>query len=133
MQCPHCRDEVLIAIEYESVEVDYCVGCKGVWLDAGEIELLLGDADATAAYLSIGSPCGVPAGEKPRKCPECGKVMTKEGTESTPPVIFDHCPKGHGMWLDHSELETMLKHMNENGTPTEVGRYLNDIFDSKET
>ena len=131
MQCPHCPEEVLIAIEYESVEVDYCVSCKGIWLDSGELELLLEDTEAAEAYLSIGSPVVVPAGEKPRKCPECDKVMTKEGTNSEPPVIFDHCPKGHGMWLDHEELETMLKHLDENGTPSEVGRYLHEIFDSE--
>ena len=25
------------------MEIDYCTGCKGVWLDAGELEMLLDD------------------------------------------------------------------------------------------
>jgi hypothetical protein len=130
MNCPHCSDEVLIAIEHNEVEVDYCVGCKGIWLDAGELELLLGDAEAARKYLSIGSPVEIPKGEAHRKCPECNKRMTKEGTRSDPPVVFDHCPKDHGIWLDHQELETMLAHLEETETSTEVGRYLHDIFSS---
>ncbi|MCK7521491.1 MAG: zf-TFIIB domain-containing protein [Ignavibacteriales bacterium] len=28
-------------LELEQIEVDYCTSCEGVWLDAGELELLL--------------------------------------------------------------------------------------------
>lgn len=131
MKCPHCIDEELIAIETEQVEVDYCTECKGIWLDSGELELLLGNEESATAYLSIGNPVETPTGEKLRVCPECDTNMDKEGTESDPPVIFDHCPKGHGIWLDHNELETMLSHLEDNGTPSEVGRYLADIFASE--
>ncbi len=43
MECPVCR-ETMVVIEYRSIELDYCVGCMGVWFDQGEIELLLDDA-----------------------------------------------------------------------------------------
>ena len=47
MKCPHCIDEELIAIETEQVEVDYCTECKGIWLDSGELELLLGNGQSS--------------------------------------------------------------------------------------
>jgi hypothetical protein len=28
----------LIEIDYQSIKVDKCSGCDGVWLDAGELE-----------------------------------------------------------------------------------------------
>ncbi len=40
MNCPVCK-EPLIVLELEQIEVDYCTRCAGVWLDAGELELLL--------------------------------------------------------------------------------------------
>ena len=54
MDCPVCR-EPMIGLEYEKVEVDYCPACAGVWLDEGELEVLLGlEAPEVAALLSGG-------------------------------------------------------------------------------
>ena len=39
MKCPKCGGE-LKEVEHHQVKVDQCSDCKGVWLDAGEIELL---------------------------------------------------------------------------------------------
>ncbi len=36
MHCPKCGQE-LVTEECDSVEVDVCPSCKGVWLDAGEL------------------------------------------------------------------------------------------------
>lgn len=131
MNCPHCRTEVLIALEDDQVEIDYCVVCQGVWLDAGELELLFGDAEAAQAFLSIGSPVQVPSGEKPRMCPECDATMAKEATQSTPPVVFDHCPNGDGLWLDHGELESILHHSEGFGSRVEVRSLLKNIFSAE--
>ena len=128
MRCPHCTDEVLISLEYDRVEVDYCTSCKGVWLDAGELELLIGDAEATGKFLSIGSPADVPKGEKHRKCPECRKRMTKEATDTDPAVVFDHCPIGDGLWFDAGELATVLDHAEETLGKHEVSDFLKEIF-----
>ena len=128
MRCPVCKKEVLIALEYESVEIDYCPECKGIWLDAGEIELLFGDADAATAFLTIGKPAVVPQGEKRRRCPECNKKMTKESTESEHPVTFDHCPNGDGLWFDAGELAIILKHAGELVGANTVADYLREIF-----
>jgi uncharacterized protein len=40
MDCPVCGDK-LRAVEKYGVEVDICPGCKGVWLDRGELEKIL--------------------------------------------------------------------------------------------
>ncbi|HPK53167.1 MAG TPA: zf-TFIIB domain-containing protein [Smithellaceae bacterium] len=37
MRCPKCGMQ-LIEIDYKNIKVDECSGCKGVWLDAGELE-----------------------------------------------------------------------------------------------
>ena len=40
MNCPVCS-EAMVVLELHEVEVDHCVTCKGIWLDSGELELLL--------------------------------------------------------------------------------------------
>jgi len=35
----------MIVVEYHEVELDYCHSCKGVWLDSGELELLMPSAN----------------------------------------------------------------------------------------
>ena len=37
MRCPKCGME-LLEIDYNSIKVDKCSECDGIWLDAGEIE-----------------------------------------------------------------------------------------------
>ena len=39
MICPVCHKSML-DIEYNNIELDYCEKCRGVWFDAGELELL---------------------------------------------------------------------------------------------
>ncbi|MGE5531939.1 MAG: zf-TFIIB domain-containing protein [Bacteroidota bacterium] len=40
MQCPVC-DEKLREVERQGVAIDICPGCKGIWLDRGELEKLI--------------------------------------------------------------------------------------------
>jgi uncharacterized protein len=40
MQCPVC-DERMKEVERQGVSIDICPGCKGVWLDRGELEKLI--------------------------------------------------------------------------------------------
>ncbi|QQS37616.1 MAG: zf-TFIIB domain-containing protein [Ignavibacteriales bacterium] len=39
MHCPKCGQQ-LIEINYKNIAVDKCSGCEGIWLDAGELELI---------------------------------------------------------------------------------------------
>lgn len=43
MNCPLCIDEVLDATHRLGVEIDICPKCRGIWLDRGELDRLLGD------------------------------------------------------------------------------------------
>ena len=41
MKCPTCPDVSLVMTERQSVEIDYCPQCRGVWLDRGELDKLI--------------------------------------------------------------------------------------------
>ena len=41
MKCPSCIDVNLAMTNRESVEIDYCPKCRGVWLDRGELDKIV--------------------------------------------------------------------------------------------
>lgn len=119
MECPACR-EPLIVLDHDNIEVDYCQACRGVWLDAHELDLLLGDVAQRRAFLAMGSPAL--AKEAPRCCPECARKMAKV---TAGPVVYDRCDRGHGVWFDEGELGRLLA---EGHTETRVPEFLVQIF-----
>ena len=40
LKCPRCGS-ALTEREFQNVKVDSCPSCKGVWLDAGELEMVM--------------------------------------------------------------------------------------------
>jgi len=116
----------MIVLEYESIELDYCTGCKGTWLDSGELELLFGDRAMAADFLHANHP--IPAEEKPRPCPECGRKMAKSTTNGPEPVCFDYCRRDHGMWFDEGELGSVLKHGSSAPGGEALTHWLRELF-----
>jgi Zn-finger nucleic acid-binding protein len=55
MKCPVCH-ELMMVLELEKVEIDYCVLCRGIWLDEGELEMLLESAGQKNRFLKSLSP-----------------------------------------------------------------------------
>ncbi|MGA2916460.1 MAG: zf-TFIIB domain-containing protein [Sedimentisphaerales bacterium] len=103
MNCPVCKN-AMIVLELEQVEIDHCTACGGIWLDSGELELLLGEGAGL-----IGSFQPVDVKEKARRCPICLKKMQKIHAGSVDePVIIDRCRKSHGLWFDKDELPLVL-------------------------
>ena len=39
MNCPACKT-TLVVVEREGIEIDWCLNCRGLWFDEGELELL---------------------------------------------------------------------------------------------
>ena len=132
MNCPVC-DKPMIVFELDEVEVDHCVRCRGTWLDAGELELLLDGADnRDELFASLSTP--VESDEKPRPCPICEKKMHKveyrcEGAEA---VTLDKCKKNDGLWFDHGELSGILD-KREFPCQGKVYNLLSDLFGHKKS
>lgn len=41
MHCPVCKSINLVMSERQSIEIDYCPECRGVWLDRGELDKII--------------------------------------------------------------------------------------------
>ena len=55
MQCPVC-DEKLRTVERYGVEIDICPGCKGIWLDRGELDKILEAEKAGGFAPAVAAP-----------------------------------------------------------------------------
>jgi Zn-finger nucleic acid-binding protein len=99
----------MITLELQGVEIDHCVDCGGIWLDAGELELLLDNSEKASAMLQSFT-INAQTRERQRKCPICLKKMQKivVGAE-LPELLIDKCKKGDGLWFDKGELEDIVK------------------------
>jgi len=130
MDCPVC-DNAMITLELGGVEIDHCVGCGGIWLDAGELELLLNDP-ARASELLQSFKINYESAEKPRKCPICFKKMEKisVGTESPPVLLIDKCKRDDGLWFDKGELEDIVKRAKLD-EDNKIQKLLADMFGSE--
>lgn len=52
MHCPKCGQQLAME-QYGKVEVDVCPGCKGVWLDATELETTVASASRGSTFRSF--------------------------------------------------------------------------------
>ena len=129
MDCPVCKNEPMIVLELNEVEIDYCLNCKGIWLDAGELELLLGSSTETEEFLNSFN-IDDQTKEKKLKCPICNKKMEKTLVIGDKKVRIDKCKANHGIWFESGELEDILK-MASFGKDDKILILLKDMFGKK--
>ena len=127
MDCPVCKDRAMITLELNEVEIDYCTVCNGIWLDAGELELLLGELEKAGKLLNSFRIDSMST-EKIRKCPICDKKMQKVIVGSDKPILLiDKCRKGDGLWFDKGELKDIFDRAQLD-KENKIQKLLTDIF-----
>ena len=52
MLCPHCKVRLSVA-DRQSIEIDYCSECRGVWLDRGELDKII---DRSHSAINVNQP-----------------------------------------------------------------------------
>ena len=135
MKCPACN-RLMIVVEHEKIELDYCLNCSGVWFDAEELELLLEAMQLEGTSLSLGNILPSPeakSAEKKRNCPICGKKMKKTTVGHEPGVLIDACPSGDGLWFDSREVGQLItqlpgKSSEKSDSQGRVITFLGEVF-----
>lgn len=132
MRCPVCSTP-LIVVERDSIEVDYCIECHGLWFDQGEIELL-GELAGMAVDLErIEHEHPSVSGERYRNCPRCSKKMRKvDLLRGRRVLVVDFCPRGHGIWFDRGETGDFMSGFEPQADPvtTMITSFLGEAFGS---
>ncbi|MDP7320999.1 MAG: zf-TFIIB domain-containing protein [Bacteriovoracaceae bacterium] len=117
MICPRCQKPNFTKKEYETVEIDQCQSCYGVWLDQGEIQQIIQNRVTNFTQDQIKNTIsqafkGVPQKETQTElqCPKCQTALKSINYTGDSGVIIDSCPNEHGVWLDKSELERVQQY-----------------------
>jgi Zn-finger nucleic acid-binding protein len=110
MLCPICQQPLLI-VELEGVELDVCPDCRGIWFDAQELRQLFELAGALDNAGDLESELErLPHAPARRACPRCrGRLRPAKTPVAAGQLILDQCPRGHGLWFDDGELQTLLE------------------------
>ncbi len=124
----------MVVLELEQIEVDHCFACHGLWLDAGELELLIdkagGDSASMGDVLALDGP--VPHDDSLRRCPRCNSKMKQPTIEAGgKQVEIDICPQGHGIWLDDGELKTLIDSAGGTGASATIAEFLGDLLNEE--
>ncbi len=131
MLCPECNEEEMLILEFNDVEIDYCNECSGIWLDEGELELLI-DSSTTDSPIIKALVTTPDSPEKTdRRCPVCNKRMYLSNipvpSKEKPVIIeIDKCPRNHGLWFDKGELKDIISAAK--GGP--VADFLGSLFEN---
>ena len=121
--CPACK-EPMVVFELDGVEIDRCLKCAGTWLDAGELERLAGGAPDRLAAAIAGAAV---ARKDDRRCARCSARMDVLKVQN---VDIDRCPRGHGLWFDKNEMETLIAAFQA-GDGGAMARFLGEFHPDK--
>lgn len=103
MICPACKNPMIV-LEYKGIELDICASCNGIWFDADELRLLL--EKISLKISEVGQ--SVESAEEKRKCPICRRKMGKVAFHSAAKTTVDSCGRGHGLWFDGGEIDSVI-------------------------
>lgn len=135
MICPVCKKDMFV-VEYKQIELDYCQSCRGVWFDAGELELLLEAGGIEGDKPFLGDVLKSPEAhtpEKKRKCPICTRNMREVMVGGETGVMIDACNRGDGLWFDGGEVASLVKIITaespeKRGSESEIIGFLTEVF-----
>ncbi len=134
MKCPFCGT-VMMVVEHQKIELDYCTKCHGVWFDFKELGLLLdsmGLQEPEQFYKDMVIKPEAKTTEKKRRCPICNSKMRKTIVGDKPKILLDVCGHGHGLWFDGGELNQLIDELAEakaDSHPHPV-HFLGEVFKS---
>ncbi|HBP18563.1 MAG TPA: hypothetical protein DEA08_12360 [Planctomycetes bacterium] len=96
--CPKCR-RGLAHVERRGHVIELCPACRGLWLDPGELTLLV------EVYKKLDAKAGAGSGVFCVRCDVELRELTFPGSD----VTIDACPDCQGTWLDAGELELLQR------------------------
>jgi membrane associated rhomboid family serine protease/Zn-finger nucleic acid-binding protein len=130
MLCPHCQTELRTVKEATPVctlLLDYCPNCRGIWFDAGELELLLAESHFDKPLFQL---VDSPQAEALKRCPRHGLLMQKCGVSTgrlrqrmygqtgnlSESLVLDQCAQCLGIWFDGGELAQVSSVLSSTST-----------------
>ena len=130
MKCPVDGYE-LEKFAMDSVEVEKCSECQGLWFTKSEIRQVQEAEGVDESWMGFdlwADPEAFKAERSARKCPVCSQNMATIIYGSTE-VKVDYCMEEHGLWLDHGEIESIVDSLREEILSKSLPEYVSISLD----
>ena len=98
--CPECRRPMQL-ICLKGVKIESCTFCRGCWFDPGELKYFTGKLNDIPGRALRARPSRF-------RCPVCQARMQERVFHRRNNLLVDHCPAGHGVYLEQHELERVF-------------------------
>ncbi len=104
MDCPKC-ESIMEPVTFNSITVDRCTNCLGIWFPEAEHKELKGMKGSEA--IDIGSPKLGKVYDLIRTipCPVCKDTMESITDTFQPHIRYEACVRGHGVFFDAGEYK----------------------------
>ena len=130
MKCP-ITGTPLIVVERDKIELDYSPATKGIWFDAGELELFFESLGVDTDLAHIASLPVCKTDEEAYKSPRTGKYMDKVNLgDENDPIIIDRDRDGLGLWFDGGELTRMFERYTKKAPESEEKKIIKFLGES---
>lgn len=114
LTCPKCQ-RPLDSILFQTIEVDRCCQCAGMWFDDTEIETLKDLKGSETIDLGENKTSKATETENTSiSCPRCQITMNRLLDMDQYPVWYEQCPKCYGIWLDAGEFNQFKQNFRSN-------------------
>jgi uncharacterized protein len=103
MKCPKCAAPMEL-VRFQSIEVDRCTACKGIYFDSSEADAL--KKLRGSEVIDVGDAA---VGEKQNandriQCPRDTVTMIRIVDPKQPHIWLEQCPVCSGTWFDAGEF-----------------------------
>ncbi|MFT4614573.1 MAG: Zn-finger nucleic acid-binding protein [Bacteroidia bacterium] len=109
VECPKCQSQ-FEKISFADIEVERCLGCRGLWFDMLEKEDLvkingaeaidIGDAQVGEKYSAV----------RDVSCPHCSVTMVPMVDKDQYHIKYESCPSCYGTFFDAGEFRDLKEH-----------------------
>ena len=104
MDCPKC-DSIMEAVTFNSITVDRCTQCLGIWFDKIEYKDLKKMKGADAIDTGPSKLGQEYDSMKNVRCAVCEDAMERVHASFQPHLHYEICRKGHGAFFDAGEFK----------------------------
>ncbi len=104
MNCPKCN-HIMKEIDFESITIDRCVNCRGIWFDnleADQMKKLKGSEIIDSGDEKRGKSFDT---IREISCPHCKIAMAVFKDPKKDKLCYETCPKCHGIFMDAGEFK----------------------------
>ncbi len=106
--CPKCNAP-MEKVTFQSITIDRCTACKGIWFDALEKEHL--KALAGSESIDVGAPAAQRRDQPVRiNCPVCHTLMIRMVDHEQPHLWYESCTVCYGVFFDAGEFRDYKEH-----------------------